>query len=404
MEKILNIAVTGAEDLPIPAVHGGAVEVLVEELIRGNERNYKFNIDLYTVSDPLLDTIKYKHCNIIQMYPEEIKKFQENFEEKKSSLGLAINEKMKNKKYDFVLVEHSMRVYNSIQNHKNLIFHLHCNIDDERYRPKWLSKKIIDTSYCTLSVSQFVANALNKIEVSEKNKVFYNCIDFDVFNLDNIDDDFIKNFKRNNNIKENDFCFVYSGRVRPEKGVLQLIKAFKMLRKKYDNIKLLIIGKPDFGNDDETEYTRKLKEISGEIKDDIVFTGFVNHDDIPTVLSIGDCAVIPSMYEEAFGVVALEAMAMKKAVISTISGGLTEPLNDECAIFVDKRNDATENIYKAMEQIVENKDFTKKMGEAGYKRVHSIYDFDSKNYFDNFCKKIQIEDFIKKITTQVRNN
>ena len=101
MERILNIAVTGAEDLPIPAVHGGAVEVLVEELIRGNEKDYKFNIDLYTVSDPLLDEIKYEHCNIIQIYPEEVQKFPENFEEKKSSLGQAINERMKGKEYDF---------------------------------------------------------------------------------------------------------------------------------------------------------------------------------------------------------------------------------------------------------------------------------------------------------------
>jgi len=67
MDKILNIAITGAEDLPIPAVHGGAVEVLVEELIRGNEKNHRFNIDLYTVSDKLLDDIKYNYCNIIQI-------------------------------------------------------------------------------------------------------------------------------------------------------------------------------------------------------------------------------------------------------------------------------------------------------------------------------------------------
>jgi len=396
MKKILNIAITGAEDLPIPAVHGGAVEVLVEELIKGNEANYKFNIDLYTVSDPLLDNITYKHCKIIQIPPEEVNKFPNNFEEKTSPLGLAINERMKNKEYDFILVEHSMRVYNSIKNHKNLIYHLHCNIDDERYRPKWLARDIINTCYCTLSVSKFSANALNKIVSSEKNKVLYNCVDFDVFNLENINYKFIENFKEKNNITEKDFCFVYSGRVCPKKGVLQLIKAFRKLRKKYDNVKLIIIGKPDFGKDGETPYTQKLKEISKDIKDDIIFTGFVNHDDIPTVLSIADCAVIPSMYEEAFGVVAIEAMAMKKATISTISGGLIEPLDDKCAIFVDKRKNATENIFKALEQIVENRELAETLGENGYKRVHSIYDFDSKNYFENFCKIIQLENFEEK--------
>ena len=393
MKKILNIAITGAEDLPIPAVHGGAVEVLVEELIKGNELDYRFNIDLYTVSDKLLDDIKYKHCNIIQMYPDELAKFPDNFEEKTSQLGLAINDKMKDKEYDFILVEHSMRVYNSIKNHKNLIYHLHCNIDDERYRPRWLAKKIIDTSYCTLSVSKFSANALNKIEQSEKNKVLYNCVDFDVFNLNNIDQGFIDNFKEKNNITENDFCFVYSGRVCPKKGVLQLVKAFRKLRKKYNNVKLIIIGKPDFSKDGETEYTRQIKDISKDIKDDIVFTGFVNHNDIPTVLSIADCAVIPSMYEEAFGVVALEAMAMKKPSISTISGGLIEPLNEDCALFVDKQHNAIENLFDAMDNLIKNKNKAKEMGEEAYKRVHEIHDFDSKNYFKNFCKLIELENF-----------
>ena len=393
MEKILNIAITGAEDLPIPAVHGGAVEVLVEELIRGNEINHKFNIDLYTLSDPLLNNISYKYCNIIQMYPEDLNKFPDNFEEKTSQLGLAINEKMKNKEYDFVLVEHSMRVYHSLKNHKNLIYHLHCNIDDERYRPTWLAKEIIETSYCTLSVSKFAANALNQIKSSEKNKVLYNCVDFNVFNLNNIDYKYIENFKLKNNIKDEDFCFVYSGRVCQKKGVLELVEAFKNLRKKYNNIKLIIIGKPDFSKNGETEYTQKIKEISEDIKNDIIFTGFVNHDDIPTVLSIGDCAVISSMYEEAFGVVALEAMAMKKATISTISGGLVEPLNDSCAIFVNKQQNAVENLCNAMEKVLNNRDLCIKLGENGYERVHSIYDFDSKNYLENFCKTINLENF-----------
>lgn len=395
MEKILNIAITGAEDLPIPAVKGGAVEVLVEELIRGNEKNHKFNIDLYTVSNPLLDSIEYKYCNIIQIHPEEIEKYPNNFEEKTSQLGLAIKERIKNKKYDFILVEHSMRVYNSLMDFDNLIYHLHCNIDDERYRPKWLAKKIIEKSYCTLSVSKFAANALNKIEQSEKNKVLYNCVDFSVFNLENVDHKFIEEFKKKNNIKENDFSFIYSGRVCPKKGVLQLVKAFRKLRKKYDNVKLIIIGRPDFGKEGETAYTQKIRKISEDIKDDIIFTGFVKHDDIPTVLSIGDCAVIPSIYEEAFGVVAIEAMAMKKATISTISGGLVEPLNEDCAIFVNKNKNATEHMYEALEKIIQNKELAEKLGKAGYERVHSIKDFDSKNYFDNFCKTLELDYFYK---------
>ena len=391
MGRILNIAITGAEALPIPAVHGGAVEVLVEELIKGNEENYKFNIDLYTIADPLLDNIKYKHCNIIQIPQEEVDKFPNKPEEKTSPLGLALNERLKGKDYDFILVEHSMRIYNSIKTHNKMIYHLHCDVDDENFRPKAVAKEIINNSYCTLSVSEYTANSMNKIVPSEKNKVLYNCVDFDVFNPENVDHKFIEDFKQKNNIKETDFCFIFSGRIHPTKGVLELVTAFKKLREENENVKLIIIGRPNFGKDEETPYTKQLKELSKNMQEDIIFTGFVEHDNMPTAITLGDCSVVASLYEEAFGVVALEAMAMKKAVISTISGGLIEPLSEECAIFIDKENNVIENIYNAMKQISGKKELAKKLGENGYNRVHSIYDFDSKNYFENFCKKIELE-------------
>ena len=260
MERILNIAITGAESLPIPAVHGGDVEVLVEELIKANEENHKFNIDLYTVADPLLDNIKYKYCNIIQLPADEVASFPNKPEEKTSPLGLALNERLKGKEYDFILIEHSMRIYNSIKNSSKMIYHLHCDVDDENFRPKAVAKKIINESYCTLSVSEYTANSMNKIVQSEKNKVLYNCVDFDVFNPDNVDYDFIKEFKEKNNIKEYDFCFIFSGRIHPNKGVLELVTAFKKLREENENVKLIIIGKPDFGKNEETPYTKELKE------------------------------------------------------------------------------------------------------------------------------------------------
>lgn len=391
MERILNIAITGAESLPIPAVHGGAVEVLVEELIRGNEKNHKFDIDLYTVADPLLDDIKYEHCNIIQIPAEEVAQFPNKPEEKTSPLGLALNERLKGKEYDFILVEHSMRIYNSIKNTSKMIYHLHCDVDDENFRPKAVAREIINNSYCTLSVSEYTANSMNKIVESEKNKVLYNCVDFKVFNPENVDNKFVKEFKEKNNISEDDFCFIFSGRIHPNKGVLELVTAFKRLREENENVKLIIIGKPDFGKNDETPYTKELKEVSKDMQNDIIFTGFVEHDYMPTAISLGDCAVVPSLYEEAFGVVALEAMSMKKPVISTISGGLVEPLSEECAIFIEKGEKVVDNIYNAMKQISVDKVKAKELGENGYNRVHSIYDFDSENYFDNFCQKIEIE-------------
>ena len=94
------------------------------------------------------------------------------------------------------------------------------------------------------------------------------------------------------------------------------------------------------------------------------------------------------MYNEAFGVVSLEAMAMKKTIIATRAGGLVEPLSDNSAIIVDREN-IRENLYNAMERVIVDRDYANKLAENAYNRVHSMKEFDRKNYFDSFVDYIK---------------
>ena len=75
------------------------------------------------------------------------------------------------------------------------------------------------------------------------------------------------------------------------------------------------------------EYFKKLIEESRGYEDRIVFTGYVFPEDMPAIYTLGDVLVIPSMWEEPFGVVALEGMAMKVPIIATNSGGLVEAVS-----------------------------------------------------------------------------
>lgn len=53
--------------LPVPAVQGGAVEELVTQLIKGNERTPRYQIDVLSVPDARLNNILFKNTNIIQV-------------------------------------------------------------------------------------------------------------------------------------------------------------------------------------------------------------------------------------------------------------------------------------------------------------------------------------------------
>ena len=131
-----------------------------------------------------------------------------------------------------------------------------------------------------------------------------------------------------------------------------------------------------------------LKE-SQDISEKVIFTGFVNPKDMPKMYKMADCLVVPSVWEEPFGVVALEGMASGLPLIVTNSGGLPEVVDDRGAIIVNKDADIVNNLHHAMKHMLINEEI-KKMGKAGKTRVLETPEFQKNNYFKTFCEKVEI--------------
>lgn len=188
-------------------------------------------------------------------------------------------------------------------------------------------------------------------------------------------------------ISSKDFVFIYSGRIDIYKGVLELVKAFKKINR--EDTKLLVVGKSWFGDKNvKDEYTCKVQKEAEKVRDKIIFTGFVNPEQMPLMYQIADCLVVPSIWEEPFGVVALEGMASGLPLIVTNSGGLPEIVNDKCAVIVNKEKDIVNNLTDEMNKMIINEEKTKKMGEYARETVQSVPAYDSKNYFRFFLEKI----------------
>jgi glycosyltransferase involved in cell wall biosynthesis len=116
---------------------------------------------------------------------------------------------------------------------------------------------------------------------------------------------------------EGKFVISYLGRIQKYKGVDQIIKILPEVSKTKNNMAFLIIGK-DSG--DKSRLINLAKEL--KILDRLIFTGEVNEEDKRGLLYLSEIFLFPSEWE-AFGIVLLEAMAMKNAVISTkTEGGL----------------------------------------------------------------------------------
>lgn len=396
------MAVISAGFVPVPAVDGGAGEVLTTEIINGNEIAGDFFMDIYTIESPKLDVIQYKNAQIIQIHINIVNwflckarnAFLKLFKRKYRFIpyNRALLKKFRDN-YDVILIENNMQVYEDIYKHaKNgtdhMIYHMHNDIDGTT-KPQYLCRFIAETAKVILPVSEYIKRHFYEIAPNNKMKVFYNCIDLDVFDTDKEYN--TAELKKKYGIKEEDFVFLYTGRVCPEKGILELLKAFKQLVKDYKNIKLLVVGSRWYNLIAKDEYFEQLIGESKGYEDKVIFTGYVFPEDMPAIYTLGDVLVIPSMWEEPFGVVALEGMAMRTPIISTNSGGLVEVLDDENAIIVDKNQDVIIKLKKAMEYLLADNNKRKLLADNAYNKLINTKEFLKEEYYQVFKELISCE-------------
>lgn len=122
------------------------------------------------------------------------------------------------------------------------------------------------------------------------------------------------------NIPQNEFVYLFVGRIVKDKGVFELLEAFKQLCIRNSNTSLYIIGPYDKKGDDF-----KLFQNLCSRNNKVRYFDFNN--DIREFLALGDCFVLPS-YREGFPNVVLEAGSMGKPVIMTDVNGHHEYLNE----------------------------------------------------------------------------
>jgi len=161
------------------------------------------------------------------------------------------------------------------------------------------------------------------------------------------------------------------------------------LAKENKNAKLVVVGSRWYNLIAKDEYFKKLIEESRGYEDRIVFTGYVFPEDMPAIYTLGDVLVIPSMWEEPFGVVALEGMAMKVPIIATNSGGLVEVLSNKTAIIVDKQKNVVENLYNAMNDMFINDKKRESFVKEACTEVTMREEYDKINYYNEFSKRIK---------------
>src|SRR5690554_4856510 len=196
---------------------------------------------------------------------------------------------------------------------------------------------------------------------SEKLKVIANGssngIDTAYFDPDQVSSAQKQQLKEELEIKADDFVFVFVGRLVGDKGINELVSAFKSVQQEglQKQPKLLLVG--DF----ETELDALQEDTLQEIKQNSAILSVGFQKDVRPYFAIADCLAFPS-YREGFPNVLMQAGAMGlPSIVSNINGCNEIIVSGENGLIVPVKN--SHDLYQAMLTMIND--------EALYERLQS---------------------------------
>jgi glycosyltransferase involved in cell wall biosynthesis len=146
------------------------------------------------------------------------------------------------------------------------------------------------------------------------------------------------------------------------KGQLVLAEAIKDILARFPSTVFMFVG--DVISDADIPYKEKVLNYLQEngLKDNVIFTGF--RKDVVDLIAAMDIIVHPPIMPESFGLVILEAMACKKPVVASNTGGIPEIISDGLNGLLIQPGDV-HALANAVCKLLDDPDLRVKIGETG---------------------------------------
>jgi len=186
-----------------------------------------------------------------------------------------------------------------------------------------------------------------------------------------------RNLKIENNI-ENKKIILFVGRLIEKKGIEYLIKAYKELKRDYDDICLIIVG------DGPLKEELEIMCVANNIND-VFFKGWASEDQTIFYYSISDLFVLPTL-GDLCPLVINEAMACSLPIISTTAAGNSQDmiLSGENGYTVFPKD--IDQLYNGIKEIIVNDELRNAMSKKSFFIIQKEYSI--KNTVDGFVSAI----------------
>jgi glycosyltransferase involved in cell wall biosynthesis len=199
------------------------------------------------------------------------------------------------------------------------------------------------------------------------------CLSYNGFRLSSIEMiPYFSNFSSTGKCEFNNFVF-FAGRIIRQKGLLYLLRSMKSWPQ---NLQLVVAG-------DGPEKYRMMKYANAlGVNQKVTFLGNLSNLETRSYYEKCLCVAVPSIWDEPFGIVGIEAMSCGKPVVAFGVGGVPDWLTHERNGFVlPRKNSAAMGL--AIRQLFNRREIAKQMGEEG-----------RKIYVDGFSRQKHLEKLI----------
>lgn len=389
-----RVAVITSGYLPVPNVLGGAVEALDMMMVRENEKTTNFEFTVFSSWAPGVDEVihdgAFQHTDFrfiktpmlvkaadrciywAAKYILRKKKLmsyryiaQRLWYIRKVAKALSKDDASGKTPFDKVMIENHATLFMTMQKYRNaeryadkVYYHLHNEVTND-----FGCKHEIAQVKKVLGVSNYIVDTLDKFLREhgegglkpEQKAVWRNGVDTSRFGSDEAKRK-AKSFRTKYGINDDDIVFLFSGRLTPEKGAEELMEAFTQVADQVPNARLVVAGAFFFNSNIKSPFEQKLHDLATQpqVEGKIVFTGFVDYNDMPALYEMADVCVLPSIWDDPAPLAVIESLVSGKPLITTRSGGIPEYANDDCAIILERDNQLVDHLAQAMVELADN--------------------------------------------------
>jgi glycosyltransferase involved in cell wall biosynthesis len=150
-------------------------------------------------------------------------------------------------------------------------------------------------------------------------------------------------------------------RYDPRKNFATTFKAFTNCKDAGD-IKLVAVGKESW------KYKEDCGIAESGFEDDVIFPGYIDHDELPAFYNLAEVYIFPSVYEE-LGIPLIESMACGCPIVASNSGAIPE-ITDNIACLSDPFD--ADGMAAGIDKLTHDPDFRNKSIEKGFLRAQEF--------------------------------